>query len=64
MYGKVVLGHVVCPLYGGCLYLGESVMGGATVAFCNRLNLAIWRIFTHQIYNRPRNSDNRQESCP
>ena len=25
------LGHVVCPLYRGDPYLGESVMGGSTV---------------------------------
>ena len=30
-YGKVVRGHVVCPLYGGCLYLRGYVMGGSTV---------------------------------
>ena len=30
-YGKVNRGHVVCPLYGGNPYLGESVMGGSTV---------------------------------
>ena len=24
-------GHVACPLYGGCPYLGVSVMGGSTV---------------------------------
>ena len=22
---------MVCPLYGGCPYLGESIMGGSTV---------------------------------
>ena len=30
-YGKVNWGHVVCPLYGGGLYLEESIMGGSTV---------------------------------
>ena len=30
-YGKVNWGHVVCLLYGGGLYLEESVMGGSTV---------------------------------
>ena len=30
-YDKVSWGHVVCPLYGGDLYLVESVMGGSTV---------------------------------
>ena len=29
--GKVNRGHVVCPLYRGGLYLGESDMGGTTV---------------------------------
>ena len=31
LYGKVNWGHIVCPLYGGSLYLRESVMGGSTV---------------------------------
>ena len=30
-YGKVSQRHVVCPLYGGIPYLGESIMGGSTV---------------------------------
>ena len=30
-FGKVILGHMVCLLHGGCPYLGESVMGGSTV---------------------------------
>ena len=30
-YGKVKGGHVVCPLYGGGLYVRESIMGGSTV---------------------------------
>ena len=30
-YGKINWGHVVCPLYEGGLYLGESVIGGSTV---------------------------------
>ena len=30
-YGKVNQGHMVCPLYRGGPYLGESIMGGATV---------------------------------
>ena len=30
-YGKINRGQVVCPLHGGGLYLGESVMGGSTV---------------------------------
>ena len=30
-YGKVNWGRVVCPLYGGSPYLGESVMGGSIV---------------------------------
>ena len=34
MYVEVILGHVVCPLYGGCPYLGESVMGGSTACMC------------------------------
>ena len=32
-YGKVIQGHVVCPLYGGCPYIGESVVGGSTVYY-------------------------------
>ena len=40
--------HVVCLLYGGGSYLGESVMGGSTVyhivgKFGEIFNLAIWR---------------------
>ena len=31
-YGKVNRGHVACPLYGGCPYLGVSIMGGSTVS--------------------------------
>ena len=30
-YGKINWGYVVCPLYGGNLYLRESVMRGSTV---------------------------------
>ena len=30
-YGRVNRGHVACPLYRGCPYLGVSVMGGSTV---------------------------------
>ena len=30
-YGKINQGHIVCPLYGGGPYLGESIMGGSTV---------------------------------
>ena len=30
-------GHVVCPLYGGGLFLGKSIMGGSTVP-----NLIFW----------------------
>ena len=30
-YGKINWGHIVCPLYGVDPYLGESIMGGATV---------------------------------
>ena len=30
-YGKFNWGHVVSPLYGDGLYLGQSVMGGSTV---------------------------------
>ena len=29
---KSIGGYIVCPLYGGGLYLGESVVGGSTVA--------------------------------
>ena len=32
-YDKIILGHVVCLLYGGCPYLGESVMGGLSNAY-------------------------------
>ena len=32
-YGKINGGHVVCPLYGGGLYLGEFVMEGSTVPY-------------------------------
>ena len=32
-YGEINQGHVVvCPLYGGGLYLGEFVMGDSTVS--------------------------------
>ena len=31
IYGKINRGHIVCPLYGGGLYLRESVMGGSTL---------------------------------
>ena len=34
-YGKINWGHVICPLYGGGPYLGESVMGGFTVYIDN-----------------------------
>ena len=35
-YGKFNRGHVVCQLYGGSPYLGESVMGGSSVLpFCS-----------------------------
>ena len=30
-YGRVNRGHVACPLYGGCPYLGVFIMGGSTV---------------------------------
>ena len=30
-HGKVNWGHVVCPLYGGSLYLEEFDMGDSTV---------------------------------
>ena len=54
-YGKINRGHVVCQLYGGGPYLGESFMGGSTVLlFCSNfcryviltsLSLSIWRMF-------------------
>ena len=30
-YGKINRGHIVCPVYGGGPYLGESVMRCSTV---------------------------------
>ena len=32
-YGKINQGQVICPLYRGCLLLGESVIRGFTVVF-------------------------------
>ena len=31
LYGKINWGHGICPLYGGCPLLGESVIRGFTV---------------------------------
>ena len=31
LYGKNNRGHGICPLYGGCPLLGESVIRGFTV---------------------------------
>ena len=31
LYGKINRGHGICPLYGGCPLLGESVIRGFTV---------------------------------
>ena len=31
LYDKFNWGHIVCPLYGGGLYLGEFVVGDSTV---------------------------------
>ena len=40
--GKISRRHIVCPLYVGGLYLGESVMGGSTVSTFKRSeNVAI-----------------------
>ena len=33
MYGKINRGHGICPLYGGCPLLGESVIRGFTVVY-------------------------------
>ena len=31
LYGQLNQGHGICPLYGGCPLLGESVIRGFTV---------------------------------
>ena len=50
IYGKVNQGHVVYPLYGGCLYLGESVMEGYTKKFSNKIMSKLAIIFSQQKY--------------
>ena len=35
LYGKLNRGHGICPLYGGCPLLGESVIRGFTVIGCD-----------------------------
>ena len=46
-HGKVNRGHVVCSLYGGGLYLGESVMGGSTA-----LLFRAWCVLTNSRWQR------------
>ena len=42
LYGKINRGHGICPLYGGCPLLGESVIRGFTIGsnrFSNETSL-------------------------
>ena len=41
LYGKLNRGHRICPLYGGCPLLGESVIRGFTVYTCGYICVAI-----------------------
>ena len=49
-YGKVNRGHVVCPLYRGGPYLGESVMEDSTVYLSNGLVALAQISLVHAMY--------------
>ena len=50
-YGRVNRGHIACPLYGGCPYLGLSVMGGSTVLPLDTLEQPVATHLSSCMYN-------------
>ena len=44
LYGKINRGHGICPLYGGCPLLGESVIRGFTVYYTSVVIWGAWQL--------------------